>query len=321
MSVSVHEEALAAAHSPVAPGEPVAVGNATVERPGIGRTDLLLATMALIWSINFSVIKYGTRYIEPLAYNGARIVLGASAALFALTVWRRREHAVTPHRVRLVLLGMLGNGLYQFFFIEGLARTRVATAVLLMASTPAVIAMLGRARGVERIASRGWLGIALQLSGVAVLLIGTGAASTGADSTLGALLILAAVFAWAAYAVVLKPISAEASWLEATAYTLAGGAIVSAALGAPAIARASWDAAPLALWPAIVYSGIGALVIATAFWYVGLKRLGPTRTSMYSNLQPLFAMAIAWVALGEGPTQWQAIGALLIMTGILLARA
>ncbi len=321
MSVSVHDEAPAESHSTAAPGAGAAAGHAPSQQSRVGSTDLLLASMALIWSINFSVIKYGTRFVEPLAYNGARIVLGAGAALFVLALWRRRERAITRYRTRLVLLGMLGNGLYQFFFIEGLARTRVATAALLMASTPAAIAMLGRVRRVEHIASRGWLGILLQLSGVAALLIGTGAASTGTDSTAGALLILAGVAMWAVFAVALKPVSAHAAWVEVTAYTLAGGAIVSAVLGAPAIARASWATAPLALWPAIAYSGIMALVVATALWYLGIRRLGPTRTAMYSNLQPLFAMAIAWLALGEVPTQWQGIGALLIMTGLLLARA
>lgn len=319
MTVGVQDEGPAETHIAVAQSG-LRKGLARASRAGLGSTDVLLASMALIWSINFSVIKYGTRYVEPLAYNGARIFLGAVAALLLLFWWQRSDAARTAYRGRIVLLGMLGNGLYQFFFIEGLARTRVATAVLLMASTPAAIALLGRVRGVERFAWRGWGGIALQLSGVGVLLIGTGAASTGSDSIAGALLILAGVCSWALYAVALKPIASEASWLEVTAYSLAGGAIVSVALGAPSIARADWSAAPVSLWPAIAYSGIGALVIATAFWYVGLKRLGPTRTSMYSNLQPLFAMAIAWMALGEVPTQWQGIGALLIMTGLLLAR-
>jgi drug/metabolite transporter (DMT)-like permease len=314
MSVSVHDEAPAASPPPVAPRGGAARAQA------IGSTDVLLASMALIWAVNFSVIKYGTRFVAPLAYNGARIALGAGAALAALWLWRRRGAPITPYRARFFLLGMLGNGLYQFFFIEGLARSRVATAVLLMASTPAVIAILGRARGVERIAARGWVGIALQLGGVAVLLIGTGA-TRGSDSIAGAFLILTGVTAWAAYAVLLKPIAGEATWLEVTAYTLCGGAVVSVVLGAPAMARASWDAAPLSLWPAIAYSGIGALFIATAFWYEGLRRLGPTRTSMYSNLQPLFAMGIAWAALGEVPTQWQWIGALFVMSGLLLARA
>ncbi len=317
MSVSVHDEASSAPRSTVAPADGVLVARA---RPSLGSTDLLLVSMALIWSINYSVIKYGTRFVEPLAYNAVRIAVGTLAALGALAIWRRRGEPITRHRTRLFLLGMLGNGLYQFFFIQGLARSRVATTVLLMASTPAVIAIVGRVRGVEHIASRGWLGIGLQLSGVGVLLIGT-SAGAGTDSMLGALTILAAVFSWALFAVMLKPISADVSWLEVTAYTLAGGAVVSVALGAAAILRSPWTAAPLAIWPAIVYSGIGALLVATAFWYVGLKRLGPTRTSMYSNLQPLFAMTIAWAALGEVPTQWQAIGALLIMSGLLLARA
>lgn len=321
MSVSVHDEASPTAKPPVVSHD-AASQRVAGARPGIGSTDLLLASMALIWSVNFSVIKFGTRFVAPLAYNGARIALGASVALFVLALWRRRGEPVTRYRSRFFLLGMLGNGFYQYFFIEGLARSRVATAVLLMASTPAVIAILGRMRGVERIPSRGWFGIALQLSGVGVLLIGTGAGATrGNDSIAGALLILGGVFAWAVYAVMLKPISVEGSWLEVTAYTLSGGAVVSLVLGAPAILRASWSAAPVGLWPAIAYSGIGALFIATAFWYEGLRRLGPTRTSMYSNLQPLFAMTIAWMALGEVPTGWQAVGALLIMTGLLLARA
>lgn len=321
MSVSVHDEPRNAP-SAVAPEDDAQRSPVWTTKPGVGSTDVLLASMALIWAINFSVIKYGTRFVEPLAYNGARIALAALTSLAALAIWRRRHTERTAYRTRLFLLGMIGHGLYQYFFIQGLSRTRVATSVLLMASTPAAIAMLGRTRGVERIATRGWLGIALQLSGVAVLLIGTGATKTGSDSFVGAMLILGGVMAWALYAVMLKPISGgQASWIEVMAYTLSGGALVAVVVGAPGILRAGWSAAPAALWPAIVYSGIGALFVATAFWYVGLRRLGPTRTSMYSNLQPLFAMAIAWAALGEVPTQWQTIGALLIMSGLLLARA
>jgi drug/metabolite transporter (DMT)-like permease len=315
MSVSVQEPV----HRDGVPEAP-APEPAPRPRARLGSTDALLASMALIWAVNFSVIKYGTRYVAPLAYNGTRIVLGALAALAMLAWWRRGHHSITPHRRRIFLLGMLGNGLYQYLFIEGLARTRVATAVLLMASTPAAIAIYGRLRGVEHMTSLAWSGIVLQLGGVAVLLVGTGATS-GSDTLLGAALILGAVSSWAVYAIALKPIANEASWVEVSAYSLAGGALVTAALGAPAILGADWGAAPWAILPAIVYSGVGALVIATAFWYVGLRRLGPTRTSMYGQLQPIFAMAIAWAALGEVPTGWQGGGALLIMTGLVLARA
>jgi len=75
------------------------------------------------------------------------------------------------------------------------------------------------------------------------------------------------------------------------------------------------------VWIAIVYSGIGALVVGNLIWYYGVSRLGPTRVSMFSNLQPLVALAVAWMVLGEVPTLWQGLGAASIMTGLVVTRA
>ncbi len=73
-------------------------------------------------------------------------------------------------------------------------------------------------------------------------------------------------------------------------------------------------------WGAILYSGIGALVIAYIFWFYGVRKLGPTRTALYGNLQPLIALLVAWLTLGEMPTSWQGLGAATIVGGVLLTR-
>ena len=65
---------------------------------------------------------------------------------------------------------------------------------------------------------------------------------------------------------------------------------------------------------------LGALVVAYLFWYRGVRTIGPTRTAMYSNLQPIFAVIVAWFMLGELPTVWQILGAISIMSGLLLTR-
>ena len=75
------------------------------------------------------------------------------------------------------------------------------------------------------------------------------------------------------------------------------------------------------MWWAMAYSTIAAMVIAYLFWYHGVKTLGPTHTSMYSNMQPILAMAAAWLALGEIPSRWQIAGVTFIMSGLLLARS
>jgi drug/metabolite transporter (DMT)-like permease len=63
------------------------------------------------------------------------------------------------------------------------------------------------------------------------------------------------------------------------------------------------------------------MVVAYLIWYRGVRVLGPTRTAMFGNLQPLFALVVAWLALGEALTLWQGVGAASIMSGLLLTRS
>src|SRR3954469_21923673 len=92
-------------------------------RPGVWLADAALILMSLIWGVNYSVVKYGTSVVPPLAYNGVRIAIASVCLLIIAVVWggslpaRRDVFA-------LLALGALGNGIYQVFFIEGLAATR-----------------------------------------------------------------------------------------------------------------------------------------------------------------------------------------------------
>ena len=296
-----------------------APGRAEHTRPGVSLTDLLLLLMALIWGVNFSVVKYGTQLVDPLAYNGVRITL-AAVALVAI-VYALGEKWPSPRDIVVALgLGSIGNGFYQIFFVEGVARTRAGDAALVIAATPALIALLSHVLGHERIRRRGAAGIALSMIGMALVVIGGTSSSQGGATIFGDLLVLGGTVCWAIFAVAFAPLSKRLSGIPLSALTMVGGAIAMLAVSIPAIARTHWRAMPALGWAAIIYSGIGALVIAYLFWYRGVKVLGSTRTAMYSNLQPIFALLFAWFTLGEVPTGWQAIGATSIMTGLVLTR-
>jgi drug/metabolite transporter (DMT)-like permease len=62
------------------------------------------------------------------------------------------------------------------------------------------------------------------------------------------------------------------------------------------------------------------MVIAYLFWNRGLRLLGPTRTAMFGNLQPIFALVAARILLGEQPGAWQLVGTTAIIAGVLLTR-
>ena len=186
-------------------------------------TDALLVSMALIWAVNYSVLKFGTRLVPPLAYNGVRI---PAAALLQFGVARamRLGPIARQDAIRLIVLGMLGNGIYQVFFILGQARSRVATTVLMLASGPALAAILGRLRGSELLSRRSWSGIALQLVGVFFVVLGA-VGFGGRDSLLGSVLVFASSVSWALFSVLVQPLTTRVSGVHVGAYTMLGGGL------------------------------------------------------------------------------------------------
>jgi drug/metabolite transporter (DMT)-like permease len=282
-------------------------------------TESLLVLMSVVWGANFAVMKYGTDVLDPLAYNGVRMAIG-SAAMMAILRARRMPALPWRDARALMLLGALGTGLYQLFFINGLALTRAGTASLVVASSPAVIAIVGRVLGAERVSVRAVCGIALSITGIAFVIIGSADSAEGHASVVGDLLILGSVVCWAFYAHLVRPYTRRIDGIQIAAWALLGGTIPMVVVASPAIHRADWAAVAPLTWCAILYSGIISLGIAYLFWYRGVRVIGAMRTSMFSNLQPIVAVAVSWPMLGETPTVWQGVGASAVLGGLLLTR-
>jgi drug/metabolite transporter (DMT)-like permease len=282
-------------------------------------TELGLLVMALIWGLNFAVLKYGTSVLEPIAYNAIRMTVGT---VVLLTLAFALAPVPSPRDVgRLMLLGVLGHGVYQGLFINGLAMTRAGTAALVVAASPAFIAIVGRALGTERISKRAVLGIVLSFVGVTVVVLGSAQnGESGSAHVLGDLLILASVLAWAFYTTLLRDLTHRLEGVHIAGWTLLGGTIPILLIAAPALSRTNFGAIAPLTWGAVFYSGVGAIGIAYLFWYRGVRIIGSTRTAMFAQLQPAIALVAAWPLLGERPTPWQLGGSFGVMGGLLLTR-
>ena len=285
-------------------------------------TNALLVVMALIWGVNFSVLKVGTRYFAPLALNGVRMTI--AGVLLGVIAYARRDRAPTRRdAARLVALGVLGHGLYQVCFIEGVARTTASTAALVLAAGPAFIGVVGRLFGVERPSRAAWAGVGLQLFGMLGVVYGsaTQAAVPGEPAGLaGPGFMLAAALAWAGFAVLLKPFAARVDPMHLSAWTLLGGLVTLLPLAVPELRRLDPASVPPLGWGAVGYSAVLAMVVAYLFYYRGVRVVGPVRTAMFSNLQPIVALAVAALTLGERPGPWQLAGAAFIAAGLVVAR-
>ncbi|HET7620308.1 MAG TPA: DMT family transporter [Gemmatimonadaceae bacterium] len=309
-------ESPAAASSPSHPSDT----RSDSPSPGPSLTDLLLLVTSIIWGVNYTVVKYGTGVMDPLAYNGARVAL--AAVVFAYIAWRRGGPPVGRRDMWALLgLGVLGNGLYQLLFAVGVAHTRAGSAAIVLASAPVFIALLGRFLGVERVGLRGYGGVLLSIVGIALVIMGGAGRETGGATLYGNLIVLAGAFCWALFTVLLEPFTHRVSLVDISAFTLVGGAVPLVAFSTPAMLATRWTTVKPLTWLAIAYSGIASLVIAYLFWYRGVRVIGPTRTAIYSNLQPVIALLVSWMLLAEVPTAWQGVGAATIIAGVILTRS
>lgn len=290
----------------------------TAHTPSARATEYSLVAMAVIWGVNFSVMKYGTQAMVPIAYNALRMMLGC-LILLTIAYARPNRRPSREDRNRLMALGILGHCFYQLLFVQGLALTRAGTASLVVAASPAVVALVARFTGHEKLPLKAVAGIALSISGV-FLVLGGSISADGTTHLLGDLMILGAVVVWAFYTTWLVPLTQRVSPVHVAAWTLVGGVIPLLALAVPSLLRTDWGKITPLTWSAVAYSGVLAMVIAYLVWYRGVREIGPTRTAMFANLQPLVAVLVAWAALGEVPTGFQGAGAAAVIGGLYLAR-
>lgn len=278
--------------------------------------------MVVIWAINFSVLKVALRDLTPFGVNALRFPL-ASAALYLLL--RTRGPVRLPALAecgRILWLGLLGNVIYQGFFIEGLSRTRAGNAALLLAATPVVTALLSAARGHERVGGRVWLGVIATVAGIALVIVGgTEALAIDGETLRGDLLMLAASGSWALYTVGARDPIARHGSITVTAWTIWAGTPFLLMLGWQDISTLDWSAVSPLTWASVAYAGLLGIGLAYLMWYNGVGRIGNTRTATYLNLVPVLALVVAWMWIGEVPTAWQLVGATVIIGGVTVARS
>ena len=278
--------------------------------------DIGLLTVVMLWAVNFSVVKWLLAEIPPLAFNTIRLT-GASLLLLIIAWIMPGKPVAVSDWWRLVLLGIVGHTAYQFLFILGIHRTTATNSSILLGTTPLFVAVVARLCNIERPARQTWLGILLSMLGV-YLVIHDSSIVNG--DLIGNLLTLSATACWATYTVLGKPLLDRYGLFKTNAYTIAIGTMFFLPLGIPSLLDISLKNITPNAWWGTLYSLVSTMVVAYSLWYYAVSRIGPSRTSIFSNLVPVGAIAIAWLTLGEIITIEQILGTLVILMGIHLVR-
>jgi drug/metabolite transporter (DMT)-like permease len=275
--------------------------------------------VCLIWGLNFSVTKSAFDQIPPLPFTAVRFII-SSLLLWVVLRIVEGPARLPPGALRLlIVLGVVGNTCYQLAFTVGLARTTATNSALILSTVPTVVAVFAGALRLERITTRMRWGIALGTLGV-FLVIATRGVEFDLGNLIGDLLTVLAVLFWAGYTIGLRRVPPEVSPLRVTTITTIAGTPGLVLAGLPGSLTLDWSRVEPDAWLAVGYASVLSLVVAYLLWNRSVKAIGGTRTAIYMCLTPLVAVLGAWLLLGERPHPLQGIGALFIITGVLLTR-
>ncbi|MSO34801.1 MAG: DMT family transporter [Acidobacteria bacterium] len=286
------------------------------------RLDAALLLMVLIWGSNFSVVKVALRDFPEIPFNAMRLLVGSVVFLGVLWFNRDSERQQAPLTRadwrQLIFLGAVGTFLYQLCFVGAVRRTSVANGSLIIGISPIVIALLSAWAGHERIKPVRWVGVFLALGGL-YLIVGRGA-QLSSQTLYGDLLMMCGVLCWAVYSVASQPILKRHSALTVIGLTFSLGAAMYIVAMIPILIKVDWRAISAHSWGLMLASALLALNLAYFIWYTGLKKLGGSRTSVYSYLTPVVAMAVAAIWLSEPVSANQVAGAGAVFAGLLITR-
>lgn len=278
-----------------------------------------MLTVVVIWACNFIAMRFVLAEL-PLLVVGALRFTGAAVLL--TTILLLTEGSIgAPRRTwpMLIMIGVVGNSIYQTLFMVGLERTSVGNTAILLATSPLQTALLGALTGIEKATARLWAGLALAFVGAALVVSDQGF-SVNSSTLWGDFAALGAGTCWAISTLGVKKLPPELSPLRVTALTMVTGVPVLVLLAWPELRVQEWGGVTALGWGSLAYSIALSLGLAYLLWNASVAAVGPNRTAIFNSLTPLMAMLIAWPALHEvpGPVQWA--GGLLIIAGVVIGR-
>ena len=274
---------------------------------------LVLFATLLLWSGNWIVARAAREEIGPALATVGRLIL--VLMILAPFTWNglTAKFKLLEKRDWMILaaLGLAGGGPHLALQWLGLHYTTATSGILYLSVTPIFILLLAAPLG-ERIRLAQWAGVLISFGGVA--LIATQGKVHVVSLNIGDLMAVASMLMWAGYTVLLRVRRDPLDIAELLTMVCGFGLVYM--LPWLAWETTAYDMRLTAHGTlAVLYSGIGSLLLAYAGWSYVVTRLGAARAGATLHLMPAMGVALSALLLGELPSWYHFAGIGLILTG------
>jgi drug/metabolite transporter (DMT)-like permease len=249
----------------------------------------------------------------------------------AMLHWLRKpasEQPMTGKTKMLVFLeSFLGNFLFSICMLFGVSLTSAVSAGVILASIPAMVALMSWAFLRETIGLRTWAAVACAGLGIALL----GVAQPGREASvpvsndisssawLGNLLVFGAVLCEAAYAVIGKKLTGVLGPKRISSLINLWGFALVTPFGVYAAMRFNFSEVPAGIWALLLFYSLAASIWTVWLWMTGLKLVPAAQAGVFTVMLPITSALVGVFVLGEslGGLQLMAFG--IGVMGVLMA--
>jgi len=277
------------------------------------------AAIYLIWGSTYLAIRFGVAAIPPFLMAGVRFMVGGMAlmtwAAYRGTSWPTVHHWIATATVGL-LMAVGGNGLVTW----ALQTVQSGLGALLVSMVPfwVVVADWARPNG-DRPSGRVIAALGLGFAGVALLIDPTNIAGVREVNLVGAATIVLASLLWAGGSVYSRYAPQPASQALSSGMQMFGGGVMLVVLSAATGEMARFDltavsAAALGAWAYVIV--FGTVAYGSYLWL--LKATSPTKVATYAYVNPVIALGLGYLVLGETLSAWSVGCAAIVLVAVLI---
>ena len=286
-----------------------------VPRASFNPLPLYIGLFCLLWSFAFVAGKIGVTDCPPLILLTARFSL-AGVLILGISAVRKEGWSLSWRDVAVfAVLGVANNALYLGLGYTGLQTVSAGLGGLIVSANPVFTAVLAAVLLGEALTWRKVLGLALGITGVAMIVWHR--IAVGSDSLHGVMFTLASLASIVAGTILFKLLAPKGSlWIGNGIQNIAGGlALLPFAF---TLSDVSAIVPSARLLGAFAFLVLGGSILAYLIWFHLLKVCGATAASAYHFVMPPLAMLFAWLVLGEHLAFRDLLGIIPVALGIYL---
>lgn len=282
----------------------------------------LLVFATLLWGGNFVIGRAVAGDIPPITFAFLRWLV--AFIIFLPIAYHRTKNEwpmLKQNFGAVILLALTGVAAFNTLVYIGLHYTTSINASLMNSTTPIMIYILSFLLLKERLTSFQAIGTLVSLTGVLFIISGGSLDSLLAFSfNKGDLIVLAAVFCWSVYSLLIKKYAGKLPGYSTFLVTIAIGALMLLPFTAYELLTIpqtiEWSISTIS---AILYVGIVASIVAFLSWNTGVIALGANKAGIYLNFIPVFATIFAVIFLNEQLLIAQVVGGIAVIAGVFIS--